>query len=230
MNGNFFIEHPYLSMVIAIVITLCGAIAIFMLPVSQYPNVTPPQVSITASYPGADAQTLLQTVIEPIEEQVNGVEDMIYMSSNASNSGSANITVTFAVGTDGQKNTQNTQSRVNWALSQLPEAVQREGVIVQEQSGNILLAITLDSPDGSYDSLFLSNYAAINIVNELKRIPGTSEVKLFGGSNYAMRFWLNNEKLASLNLSVADVIDAVKSQNMQVSAGALGAAPVPRSE
>ena len=149
MNGNFFIEHPYLSMVIAIVITLCGAIAIFMLPVSQYPNVTPPQVSITASYPGADAQTLLQTVIEPIEEQVNGVEDMIYMSSNASNSGSANITVTFAVGTDGQKNTQNTQSRVNWALSQLPEAVQREGVIVQEQSGNILLAITIVSPVGS---------------------------------------------------------------------------------
>lgn len=141
MNGNFFIEHPYLSMVIAIVITLCGAIAIFMLPVSQYPNVTPPQVSITASYPGADAQTLLQTVIEPIEEQVNGVEDMIYMSSNASNSGSANITVTFAVGTDGQKNTQNTQSRVNWGTftasrSGSARRRHRAGAVRQYPAGN----------------------------------------------------------------------------------------------
>ncbi len=227
MKENVFIRNPYFSMVIAIVMTLCGAIAIFLLPVTQYPNVTPPQVSVTTTYPGADAETLLETVVEPLEQQINGVRDMIYLSSNASNSGSVNLTVTFDIGTSGEQNTQNVQSRVNWALPQLPQTVQNEGVIVQEQSGNILLGISLFSPDGSYDALFLSNYAAINIINELKRIHGVAEVRLFGSSNYAMRFWIDNQKLASLNLSVADVIQAVKAQNVQISAGSVGAAPNP---
>ena len=146
MNSDTFIDHPYLAIVIAIVISLVGALAIFALPVAQYPNVTPPQVSITTTYPGASAQELLDSVIEPIETQVNGVRDLIYLSSTGSNSGSVSITATFRIGSDGRANTQDTQDRVNWALPQLPETVQREGVIVQEQSGNILMAMTLYSP------------------------------------------------------------------------------------
>lgn len=224
----FFIRNPYTAIVIAIVITICGAIAIFMLPVAQYPNITPPQVSITTTYPGADAKTLLQTVVEPVEQQVNGVRNMIYMLSSASNSGSVNIVVTFDIGTNGEDNTRNVQSRVNWALPQLPEAVQREGVIVREQSGNILLAIALYSPDRTYDALFLSNYASVNLVNELSRIHGVSQVRTFGSSDYAMRVKLRNEKLAALKLTVNDVVSAIREQNTEVSSGAVGAAPIPK--
>lgn len=188
MNSDTFIDHPYLAVVIAIVISLVGALAIFALPVAQYPNVTPPQVSITATYPGASAQELLDSVIEPIETQVNGVRDLIYLSSTGSNSGSVSITATFRIGSDGRANTQDTQDRVNWALPQLPETVQREGVIVQEQSGNILMAMTLYSPNRSYDTLFLSNYATIQLKNRLSRIPGVANIQIFGGSDYAMRF------------------------------------------
>ena len=225
MNSDTFIDHPYLAVVIAIVISLVGALAIFALPVAQYPNVTPPQVSITTTYPGASAQELLDSVIEPIETQVNGVRDLIYLSSTGSNSGSVSITATFRIGSDGRANTQDTQDRVNWALPQLPETVQREGVIVQEQSGNILMAMTLYSPNRSYDTLFLSNYATIQLKNRLSRIPGVANIQIFGGSDYAMRFWLDTDKLAAMNLPVSEVVRAVQNQNLLVSSGAVGAAP-----
>lgn len=225
MNSDTFIDHPYLAIVIAIVISLVGALAIFALPVAQYPNVTPPQVSITTTYPGASAQELLDSVIEPIETQVNGVRDLIYLSSTGSNSGSVSITATFRIGSDGRANTQDTQDRVNWALPQLPETVQREGVIVQEQSGNILMAMTLYSPNRSYDTLFLSNYATIQLKNRLSRIPGVANIQIFGGSDYAMRFWLDTDKLAAMNLPVSEVVRAVQNQNLLVSSGAVGAAP-----
>lgn len=222
---NPFINHPYVAVVMAIVITLCGAIALATLPVAQYPNVTPPSIQISATYPGADARTLLETVVEPIEQQVNGVRDLLYLSSTSSDSGSAVITATFDIGTDGETDTQNVQSRVNWATPQLPQAVQSEGVTVREQSGNILLAISLYSPGGTYDSLFLSNFANIQLVNELKRIPGVAEVQLFGGSDFAMRIWLNEEKLAGIGMSIGEVLSALKTQNLQISSGSVGAAP-----
>ncbi|WP_176011685.1 efflux RND transporter permease subunit [Victivallis sp. Marseille-Q1083] len=230
MNDSLFIRHPYLAMVIAIVITLCGILAIVALPVAQYPDITPPQVNITTTYPGADALTLLQTVVEPIENQVDGVRDMIYLESTSANSGSVDIVATFDIGTDGERNMQNVQDRVNWATPQLPEAVQREGIIVKEQTGNILLAISLYSPGGSYDTLFMSNYAAINLQNRLKRVRGVSEVMIFGGSDYAMRVWLDAERMAGMGITVEEVMQALQSQNMQVSSGSVGAAPSARDQ
>ncbi len=222
---NFFIEHPYLAIVTAIVTVICGGIAVFELPVAQYPDVTPPEVSVSTSYPGADARTLLDTVVIPMEEQINGVEDMIYMKSTVSDAGIVETVVSFEVGSDPDKNVQNVQDRVNWSNPQLPEAVRKQSVIVRQQSGNILLAISLYSPDRRYDSLFMTNYIEINLVQKLKRIPGVADVQVFGSASYALRVWLDQEKLASLGLSPDDVRAAVESQNVQVSAGAVGAAP-----
>ena len=230
MISKFFIDRPRFAFVISIVITLAGIVALFTLPVTQYPDITPPQVNITTTYPGADALTLLQTVVEPIENQVDGVRDMIYLESTSANSGSVDIVATFDIGTDGERNMQNVQDRVNWATPQLPEAVQREGIIVKEQTGNILLAISLYSPGGSYDTLFMSNYAAINLQNRLKRVRGLSEVMIFGGSDYAMRVWLDAERMAGMGITVEEVMQALQSQNMQVSSGSVGAAPSEKEE
>lgn len=226
MISRFFIERPRFAFVISIVITLAGLIAIFTLPVTQYPDFTPSQVSISTSYPGADAQTVQETVIQPLEAQINGVKDMLYISSTATDTGSASITVTFGIGTDGNTNTVNTQNRVNWANAQLPEEVRRQSVIVKEKSPGMLVLVTLYSPNGTYDSLFLSNYASINLKDELSRIPGVGDVQILGERKYAMRIWLDTDKLAYLKMTVDDVIGAVKAQNVQVSAGALGDAPV----
>ncbi|MDD4817581.1 MAG: efflux RND transporter permease subunit [Victivallaceae bacterium] len=222
---NFFIEHPYLAIVVAVVTVICGGIAVFRLPITQYPNVTPPQVSVSTFYPGADAKTLLDTVVIPLEEQINGVEDMIYMKSTVSDSGTVATVVSFKIGSDPDRNVQNVQDRVNWSNAQLPEAVRRQSVIVQQQSGNILLAISLYSPGRRYDSLFMTNYAEINLVQKLKRISGVAEVQVFGSAAYSLRVWLDQKKLAALGLSPDDVAAAVKSQNVQVPAGAVGGAP-----
>ena len=230
MISRFFIERPRFAFVISIVITLAGLIALSVMPVAQYPNITPSVVSVTANYPGADALTVQQTVIEPIEAQINGVKDMLYMSSTASDSGSATITVTLGIGTDGDQNTVNVQNRVNWATAGLPEEVQRQGVIVKEQSSNILLVITLFSPDNSRDALFLSNYAMLNIQDELSRIPGVGNVSLLGGLKYSMRVWLDPDRMASLGIDVSDVSAAIKAQNVQVASGALGEAPTPADQ
>lgn len=225
MISKFFIDRPRFAFVISIVITLAGIVALFTLPVTQYPDITPGQVSISATYPGADAKTVQETVIQPIEAQVNGVKRMIYMSSTATDTGAATITVTFDIGTDGDSNTVNTQNRVNWASAQLPEEVRRQSVIVKEKSPSMLLVIAVYSPDGKYDDLFLSNYASIYLKDELARIPGVGEVQMLGEHKYSMRIWLDPAKMASMNMTVDEVTGALNQQNVQVSAGALGEAP-----
>ena len=225
MISRFFIERPRFAFVISIVITLAGLVALVALPVTQYPDITPGQVSISAVYPGADAKTVLETVIQPIETQVNGVKRMIYMSSTATDTGSGTVTVTFDIGTDGDLNTVNTQNRVNWASAQLPEEVRRQSVIVKEKSPSILLVAALYSPDGKYDDLFLNNYASIYLKDELARIPGVGEVQMLGERKYSMRIWLDPAKMAGLDMTVDEVTNALNQQNVQVSAGALGEAP-----
>ena len=225
MISRFFIGHPRFAFVISIVITLAGLIAIFSLPVTQYPDITPGQVTVSTTYPGADAATVQETVIQPLEAQINGVKEMLYISSTATDTGAATITVTFDIGTDGDMNTVNTQNRVNWASAQLPEEVRRQSVIVKEKSSSMLLVMALYSPNGSYDSLFLNNYATINLKDELARIPGVGDVQVLGELKYAMRIWLDPDKLAYLKLTVDDVKSAIQAQNVQVSAGALGDAP-----
>lgn len=225
MISKFFINRPRFAFVLSILFLLAGGIAIMVLPVAQYPDIAPSQIQVSANYPGADAQTVMNTVIQPIEQQVNGVKRMLYMSSTATDSGSAVITVTFGIGTDGDTNTVNTQNRVNWAEAQLPEEVQRQGLTVKEKSSNILLVVSLFCKDGTVDSLALSNFLSINVVNELARIPGVANVSQFGELTYAMRIWLDSNKLASLGLNVSDVTDAISEQNVQVSAGAIGEAP-----
>ncbi len=230
MISKFFIEHPRFSFVVSIVITLAGLISIKALPVAQYPDITPSQVSVSATYPGADALTVQQTVVEPIEAQVNGVKRMIYMSSTSSDSGSAATTVTFGIGTDGDMNTVNVQNRVNWASPSLPEEVTRQGVTVKEKSSNMLLVMALYSPKGTYNSLWLNNYLSINIKDEISRIPGVGDVQFLGGADYSMRIWLDPDRMAGLNITVEEVMSAIKDQNVQVSAGALGESPTSKSQ
>jgi HAE1 family hydrophobic/amphiphilic exporter-1 len=225
MISSFFIHRPRFAFVISIVITIAGLIAIKALPIAQYPNITPPQVAVSATYPGADAMTVQETVVEPIETQINGVKEMIYMSSTSSDSGTATITVTFGIGTDGDMNTVNVQNRVNWASARLPDEVSRQGVVVKERSNNMLLVLSLYSPDGTYDSLWLNNYVSLNIKEEIARIPGVGDVQLLGGADYAMRIWVNPDRMASLNMTVDEIISAVRAQNVQVSAGAIGDTP-----
>ena len=225
MFSKFFIFRPRFALVISIVLTLAGLIAIKVLPVEQYPNITPGQISVSATYPGANAKTIQETVIEPIESQLNGVKDMLYISSTGTDSGSAVITVTFDIGTSGDQNTVNTQNRVNWADATLPDEVKRQGVIVKEKSSNMLLVLTLSSPNNTHDALFLANYALINIKDELLRIPGVGDVAMLGDLTYGIRIWLDVDRIASLGITVDDVSNAIKAQNVQVSAGAIGDAP-----
>ncbi len=222
---NLFIDNPYLAAVIALVTVLCGMLGLRALSIAQYPNVTPPEIVVSTTYPGADAVTLLSSVVEPLEREINGVPGMIYMKSTASNSGSVLITVSFKVGTPSEAATQAVQDRVDWANAALPAEVRAEGVTVKAQSGNILLAISLYSPDGTPDALFMGNYAEIELIDQLKRIPGVSDVQLFGGSDYAMRIWLDSNRMAGLGIASEDVIQALKTQNINVAAGAIGGAP-----
>ena len=225
MISQFFINRPRFAIVIAILFLLSGMIALFTLPVTLYPDITPSQIVITANYPGADAQTVMNTVVQPIESQLNGVKRMIYMSSTATDSGSASVKVYFDIGTDGDMNTVNTQNRVNWAQAQLPSEVQRQGVITKEASSSMLALVTLYSPKGTYNDIELNNFMAISIKDEMARIPGVGDVTQFGEMIYSMRIWLDTMKMASLKITVDDVRTAVTKQNVQISAGALGDAP-----
>ena len=227
MISKFFIERPVLANVIAILIVVIGAVAIFALPVAQYPNVVPPTVQVTTRYPGASARTVIDTVALPIEQQVNGVEGMIYMQSYAADDGSYSLTVTFKIGTDLNFAQVLVQNRVQAALSSLPQAVQSQGVVVQKKSTAILQIVTLTSPDKRYDSLYLANYATINLKDELSRLPGVGNVNVFGAGQYAMRVWLDPEKMKARGLMVQDVINSLQQQNSQVTAGQIGAPPAP---
>ncbi len=225
MISRFFIHRPIFATVIAIVMVLVGAVTIYTLPVAQFPDITPPTVQVTAVYPGASAETVAKTVGVPIEEQVNGVEGMLYMSSSSSSSGQYTLTVTFEVGTDIDMATVLVQNRVNIAQGNLPEAVIQQGIITRKQSTNIVMFLALTSDNPLYNNLYLSNYAKLNITDELSRLPGVGGVTVFGADNYSMRIWLDPEVMRIRNLTPADVSSAIRAQNMEVSAGSVGQPP-----
>lgn len=230
MISDIFIDRPRLAIVIAIVISIAGALALMRIPVAQLPDIVPPQVSVTATYPGASAEVLEATVAQPIESKVIGVDKALYMKSTSGNDGSYTLTVSFALGTDPDINTVNVNNRVQTALSQLPADVQALGVTVQKKSSSILQFITLSSPDERYDPLFMTNYAVINVLDELARTPGVGSASLFGQMNYSMRIWFDVERLASLGMVPSDVIAAISAQNVQAPVGRIGARPVPDNQ
>src|SRR3954465_5555110 len=227
MISDFFIRRPVLANVLAILIVVIGIVALFALPVAQYPDVVPPTVQVTTRYPGASARTVIDTVALPIEQQVNGVEGMIYMQSFAAADGSYALTVTFNIGTDLNAAQVLVQNRVSSALSSLPQAVQVQGVNVQKRSTAILQIVTLGSPDGRYDSLYLSNFATIRLKDEIARLPGVGSVTVFGAGQYSMRIWLNPKEMQARSLVAQDVIQALQQQSSQVTAGQIGMPPAP---
>src|ERR1700756_5485962 len=221
-----FIDRPILATVISVFLTLIGLGALAVLPVAQYPEIVPPTVQITTVYPGASAEVVSQTVATPLEQEINGVENMIYMSSQSTGDGKLTITVTFRIGTDLNVAQMLTQNRVQDALPRLPDDVQRLGVQVRKATPNILLAVHLYSPDASRDTLYLSNYATLHVKDALARLPGVGDVQLFGAREYAMRIWLDPDKVAAHNLNASEVLTALRAQNIQVSAGVLNQPPV----
>jgi hydrophobe/amphiphile efflux-1 (HAE1) family protein len=225
--SKFFIHRPVFAGVIAIIIVIAGLVAAKLLPVAQYPEIAPPTVLITTTYPGASAETLARTVAAPIEEQLSGVEKLSYFSSTSSSNGSLSITVTFEPGTNVDQSVFNVNNRVQIALPRLPDEVRRNGVIVQKRSFDILLVVSLLSPGNQRDTLYLSNFASINIVDELKRLPGIADVTIFGARDYSMRVWINPEKMARLGITTADVAAALRAQNAQYAAGKIGTEPAP---
>ena len=230
MLSKFFIERPILSNVIALVMMLLGGVAIWVLPVSQYPAITPPTIQVTASYPGASARTMIEKVALPIEQAVNGVEGMIYMQSFSTNEGNYNLIVSFDIGVDPNAAQILVQNRVSSAVAQLPASVQSQGVVTRTKSTAILQIITLTSSDKKFDALFLNNFAALNLENELERVPGVGGVTVFGVGPYSMRVWLNPASLQDRSLVPNDVIQAIRSQSTDVTAGQIGGSPAPESQ
>ena len=230
MFVDFFIERPIFASVIALMMILAGGVCIPFLPIAQFPEIVPPTVQVSATYTGASAEVVEETVTSPIEEQINGVQGMIYMSSMSCNDGTSTIIVTFEVGYDLDIAAVDTQNYVSIAIPQLPEEVQRQGITTKKQSTDMVLAINLVSPNGTYDDIFLSNYARINILYPLARIPGVGQAQILGEKKYAMRFWLDPDKMTSMGLSTNDVIRAIQEQNLQVAAGMIGAPPSPMDQ
>ncbi|MGR5219234.1 efflux RND transporter permease subunit [Vibrio parahaemolyticus] len=225
MLSRFFIQRPKFALVISIILTLAGAISLMVLPVAEYPKISPPSVSVTAFYTGASAEVVEEAVADPIETSVNGVENMIYMSSKSANDGSYNLNVTFDIGTDPDMAQVNVQNRVSQIESKLPQEVRMVGVTVKKRSPDLLMVLNFYSPDGRYDDQFLINYINLNVKDQLARVKGISEVNVIGGGEYAMRVWLDPDKLANLKMTTSDVYAALAEQNVQVAAGRVGAAP-----
>ncbi len=225
MISEFFIDRPKFALVIAIIFSLVGGIAIYLIPIAEYPDVTPPQVVVTANYPGANADLIERSVAIPIEEKVNGVDEMLFMSSTSSNDGSYQLTITFRVGTNPDIASVNVQNRVNLAEPILPSAVTQLGVATMKQSANMLLVVNLISPDESRDALYLSNYANIHMQDTLARIPGVGSVSQFGPLNYSMRVWMRPDQMTALGLTASDVADAIEAQNVRATAGQIGGPP-----
>ena len=226
MISSVFVERPRLAIVIALVTVIAGLVSLFAIPIAQYPDIVPPQVSVSTSYPGASASVVESTVAQPLESQIVGVDKAIYMKSVSGNDGSYSLLVSFELGTDPDINTVNVNNRVQTALSKLPEDVQRQGVNVKKQSSAMLGVIALYSPKRTHDELFISNYATINLVDDLRSTAGVGDAKLFGPQDYAIRVWLQTDRLTGLGLTSADIIKAVKSQNMQAAVGRIGARPI----
>jgi len=230
MISSVFIDRPRLAIVIAIVIALGGLLALTRIPVAQLPDIVPPQVEVTAMYPGASAEVLEATVAQPLESKIIGVDKMIYMKSTSGNDGTYTLTVSFELGTDPDIDTVNVNNRVQTAIAQLPQEVQLQGIKVQKKSSSILQFINLYDESGKYDPLFITNFAIINVLDELSRTAGVGEAKLFGGLNYSMRIWFDRARLTNLNLAPSDVIKAIQSQNVQASVGRIGARPVAENQ
>jgi len=227
---DIFIRRPRLAMVISLVITLAGLIAILVIPVAQYPNIAPPTVKVTATYSGADARTVEESVAQPLENAINGVTGMRYMRSTSANDGSYTLNVTFGLDTDPDIATVNVQNRTSLAESRLPQDVRTTGLTIAKVSTDLLQVFMFHSTDASHDQLFLSNFVTLNILDEIKRVPGVGDASIFGARDYAMRIWIDPQKLANLGLTSADVINAVRSQNVQAAAGRVGAAPLRRDQ
>jgi len=227
--SQFFIVRPIFAGVISLVILIVGAISVFQLPITEYPDVVPPTVVVTAQYPGANPSVIGDTVATPLEQAINGVEGMLYMSSQATSDGKLTLTVTFALGTNINDAQVLVQNRVARALPRLPEEVQRLGVVTEKSSPNLTMVVHLISPDDRYDMLYLSNYADLNVKDELARVDGVGSVRLFGAGQYSMRVWLDPQKIAALNLTAMDVVGAIREQNQQVAAGSLGAQPTAKN-
>ena len=223
--SNFFIKRPIFATVLAIILTVIGVVSMRVLPIEQYPSVVPPTVSVTARFPGADAETVAQTVAAPLAEAINGVEDMLYMTSNSADNGMMSLNVAFDIGTDGDINTINVNNRVQGALSQLPEQVQAQGVTVELRSSSILMLVALISPEGDYDNVYMQNYATLNILDELRQVPGVGEAEVLGGGEFAMRIWMDPDKLAQYDLTPTEVAAAIRAQNTEVPAGSLAGTP-----
>jgi multidrug efflux pump len=227
MFSHFFIDRPIFSAVIALVITVCGIVAMVKLPIAQYPQVTPIQIQVTATYPGANAQLVAQNVGAPIEQQVNGANNMIYMSSTSSSTGNYTLTVYFTIDTDPSLAQVDVQNRVSQAMAQLPQSVQAQGVDVQQKTNTFLMVLAFYSPDGRYDTDFISNYTNTQILSTINRIPGANQASIFGVPEYAMRIWLKPDRMAQLKVGTTDIANAVKNQNQQFAVGRIGAPPTP---
>jgi multidrug efflux pump len=224
--SNFFIDRPLFAMVVSAFIVIAGLAGFRALPVSMYPDIAPPAIAVTTSYPGASADVIAETVATPLEQSLNGVEGMLYLRSGSDGSGNLQIVVTFAVGTDPDLSVINVQNRVQTALPLLPEEVRRQGVTVAKSLPSFLQVVTVESPDGRYDPLFVSNYASINVIDELRRVPGVGNIQIFGAREYAIRIWLKPDRLSELGLTPSDIADAVREQNTQAAAGRLGDEPM----
>lgn len=230
MISAFFIDRPKFAFVIAILTLMAGLISISQLPVAEFPELSPPQIRVSATYPGANAATVEQSVGAVIEAQVNGVEGMAYMSSQSSNDGAYSLTVTFDISANADLAQVNVQNRVALATPRLPEEVTRRGVSVKKQSTAMLMIVAIYSDNNAYDDIFLSNYASINVRDSLGRVSGVSDVTILGARDYGMRVWLSPSRLTSLNLTAGDVISAIRDQNIEISPGSIGAEPAPETQ
>src|SRR5216684_80154 len=226
MLSSVFVDRPRLAIVIAIVTTIAGALALYSIPIAQYPDIVPPQVSVTTSFPGASAAVVDSTIAQPIEAQVVGVDKLIYMKSVSGDDGSYTLTASFELGTDPDINAVNVNNRVQIALSKLPQDVQLQGVTVKKKSSALLGVIAVSSPKHTHDPLFISNYVTINLLDPVKNTAGVGDAFLWGPQDYAMRAWVRTDRLTGLNLTTGDIINAIQSQNVQAAVGRIGARPI----